>query len=103
MVQMNLGNQSYNFQMQENKLIPIPGSNEGGLASNIKKTTDNAWDKANYLKTHEDQRTKENVQALKECIQEIQAQAKKDSRTPKDIIQKIGKTQDLVSHLKAAA
>jgi hypothetical protein len=103
MGKLELKDKSYNFQIQENKLVPIPGNNEGGLASNIKKTTDNAWDKANFLKTHEDQRTKENVQALKECVIEMQSQAKKDSRTPKEIVQRLDKTYDLVNNLKAAA
>ena len=82
MVIIDLKTKSYKVEVKENHLEIVDGSNQGDFVKNSEITLNGIQDKANFMKTHHDCCTRENVSKLKKFVSEIVADLAKHKAAP---------------------
>lgn len=82
MVIIDLKTKSYKIEVKENHLAVIDGANLGDFVKNGELTINGIQDKANFLKTHRDCCTKENLSILKKFASDLMADIVKHKASP---------------------
>jgi len=97
---IDVKNQAYYLKMQEGHLNFAPTSSKGSIEVNIHDTMNSIRDQMNYLKTHPDMCTKDNVGVLVGVIQAVATQAKGSHQVSEGIKNEIAKMQKTIAHMK---
>ena len=79
---IDLKTKSYKVEVKENLLDIVDGVNQGDFVKNIEITINGIQDKANFLKTHHDCCTKENIAKLKKFVGEVVSDIVKHKASP---------------------
>lgn len=79
---IDLKTKSYKIDVKENHLAIVDGANLGDFVKNIEVTINGIQDKANFLKTHHDCCTKENIATLKKFVTDVVGDMVKHKAAP---------------------
>lgn len=98
---IDLSSKSYNINKQENALVIVDGANQGDFTKNSEMTMNSIHNQANFLKTHPDFCTKQNVAVLKEVTQKVVAEIKGHKGVPPAMTSRAKHIEEEVKRLAA--
>lgn len=101
-VNFDFKKQCYNLKIQENQLNFVPSGDRGDLVSNINETINQISNQSNFLRTHREACTRENVETLKSACSEVVSQTASSHQVPDNTKKRAKDTQNMVMQLKAA-